>query len=101
MISVTHYMNREGQMLADVSPRRYFCTDCHVPQDAVPPLVANTFVDMSELGARPHGSERSHASDTGAAAVGLPHRKPAGDNAQARRIEPRWVPRARACLGHN
>src|SRR3546814_12134568 len=32
MISVTHYMNREGQMLADVSPRRYFCTACHVPQ---------------------------------------------------------------------
>lgn len=57
MISVTHYMNREGQMLADVSPRRYFCTACHVPQAAVPPLVENTFVDMSELGARPAGSQ--------------------------------------------
>ena len=32
MISVTHYMTRDGQMLADVSPRRYFCTACHVPQ---------------------------------------------------------------------
>lgn len=57
MISVTHYMNRDGQMLADVSPRRYFCTACHVPQAAVPPLVENTFVDMSELGARPAGSQ--------------------------------------------
>lgn len=50
MISVTHYMNREGQMLADVSPRRYFCTACHVPQADIRPLVENKFVDMSELG---------------------------------------------------
>jgi hypothetical protein len=32
MISVTHFMDREGQVLSDVSPRRYFCTACHVPQ---------------------------------------------------------------------
>ena len=57
MISVTHYMTREGQMLADVSPRRYFCTACHVPQADVAPLVENTFVDMSELGAKPAGSQ--------------------------------------------
>jgi cytochrome c-type protein NapB len=50
MISVTHYMTREGQMLADVSPRRYFCTACHVPQADIRPLVENSFVDMSELG---------------------------------------------------
>ena len=50
MISVTHYMTREGQMLADVSPRRYFCTACHVPQADIRPLVDNNFVDMSELG---------------------------------------------------
>jgi cytochrome c-type protein NapB len=50
MISVTHYMTREGQMLADVSPHRYFCTACHVPQADTTPLVGNTFVDMSELG---------------------------------------------------
>lgn len=50
MISVTHYMTRDGQMLADVSPRRYFCTACHVPQADTAPLVGNTFVDMSELG---------------------------------------------------
>lgn len=57
MISVTHYMTREGQMLADVSPRRYFCTACHVPQADVPPLVKNRFKDMSELGVGHAGSE--------------------------------------------
>jgi cytochrome c-type protein NapB len=50
MISVTHYMTREGQMLADVSPRRYFCTACHVPQADTPALIENGFVDMSKLG---------------------------------------------------
>ena len=50
MISVTHYITREGQMLADVSPRRYFCTACHVPQADTTPLVGNTFTDMSKLG---------------------------------------------------
>lgn len=52
MISVTHYMTRDGQMLADVSPRRYFCTACHVPQAEVNPLVRNTFRDMSEMGVK-------------------------------------------------
>ncbi|WP_417458996.1 nitrate reductase cytochrome c-type subunit [Kordiimonas sp.] len=55
MISVTHYMNREGQMLADVSPRRYFCTACHVPQADTPPLIGNTFKDMSEMGVEHSG----------------------------------------------
>lgn len=57
MISVTHYMTREGQMLADVSPRRYFCTACHVPQADTRPLVPNTFTDMSEMGVKKAGSE--------------------------------------------
>jgi len=57
MISVTHYMTRDGQMIADVSPRRYFCTACHVPQADVRPLVDNGFKDMSELGVKPAGSE--------------------------------------------
>lgn len=57
MISITHFMNREGQMLADVSPRRYFCTACHVPQADVSPLVENDFIDMIELGAEPAGMQ--------------------------------------------
>lgn len=57
MISVTHFMTRDGQMLSDVSPRRHFCTECHVPQANVRPLVENRFKDMSELGVKPAGSE--------------------------------------------
>jgi cytochrome c-type protein NapB len=57
MISITHFQTRDGQMLADVSPRRYFCTECHVPQANVAPLVENRFKDMSELGVKPAGSE--------------------------------------------
>jgi nitrate reductase (cytochrome), electron transfer subunit len=57
MISVTHFQTRDGQMLADISPRRYFCTECHVPQANVGPLVENRFRDMSELGFKPAGSE--------------------------------------------
>ena len=49
MISVTHYMNRDGNFLADVSPRRYFCLQCHVPQLKVKPLVDNEFEDMDSL----------------------------------------------------
>ncbi len=45
MISVTHFMDRDGQVLADVTPRRYFCTACHVPQTDAQPLVRNTFRD--------------------------------------------------------
>jgi len=46
MISVTHFMDRDGQVLADVTPRRYFCTACHVQQTDAQPLVQNTFTDM-------------------------------------------------------
>ena len=49
MVSVTHYMNRDGNFLAEVSPRRYFCSQCHVPQLDTDPLVENTFVDMDTL----------------------------------------------------
>jgi cytochrome c-type protein NapB len=49
MISVTHYMDREGNFLADISPRRYFCQQCHVIQRETKPLLANEFVDVDEL----------------------------------------------------
>jgi cytochrome c-type protein NapB len=57
MISITHFMTREGQMLADVSPRRYFCTQCHVPQADTEALVTNTFTDMAEMGTDSAGDE--------------------------------------------
>jgi cytochrome c-type protein NapB len=50
MISVTHFMDRDGQVLADVTPRRYFCTACHVQQTDAKPLVPNTFEDMLAVG---------------------------------------------------
>jgi cytochrome c-type protein NapB len=42
-VSVTHFRNREGQELDNISPRRYFCTQCHVPQTDAKPLVDNNF----------------------------------------------------------
>jgi cytochrome c-type protein NapB len=42
-VSVTHFRTREGQELDNISPRRYFCTQCHVPQTDAKPLVGNTF----------------------------------------------------------
>ncbi|GAA5317633.1 MAG: nitrate reductase cytochrome c-type subunit [Candidatus Pelagadaptatus aseana] len=49
MVSVTHYMDRDGNFLAEVSPRRYFCNQCHVTQTNAKPLMENTFVDMDTL----------------------------------------------------
>jgi cytochrome c-type protein NapB len=52
MISITHFSDRDGQFLASISPRRYFCTQCHVPQHNVKPPVANDFIDIDTLLAR-------------------------------------------------
>jgi cytochrome c-type protein NapB len=49
MVSITHFMDRDGQFLASVSPRRYFCIQCHVPQYPVTPPVANRFIDVDTL----------------------------------------------------
>jgi nitrate reductase (cytochrome), electron transfer subunit len=49
MISITHFTDREGQFLASVSPRRYFCTECHVPQHNVRVPVENEFVDIDTM----------------------------------------------------
>jgi cytochrome c-type protein NapB len=48
-ISVTHYGTREGQVLSDVSPRRYFCLQCHVPQVAADALIENGFKPVNSL----------------------------------------------------
>jgi cytochrome c-type protein NapB len=49
MISITHFMDRDGQFLASVSPRRFFCTECHIPQHDVKVPVSNDFVDIDSL----------------------------------------------------
>lgn len=48
-VSVSHYMDRDGNFLAEVSPRRYFCEQCHVVQMDAKPLVDNTFQDVDVL----------------------------------------------------
>lgn len=49
MISVTHFMDRDGNFLAELSPRRYFCLQCHVPQADLKPLLDNQFVDVDTM----------------------------------------------------
>jgi len=49
MVSVTHYQDRDGQVLAQVSPRRYFCNQCHVVQTDARLLVENDFLDVDAV----------------------------------------------------
>jgi nitrate reductase (cytochrome), electron transfer subunit len=42
-VSVTHFRTRDNSELDNISPRRYFCTQCHVAQTDAKPLVENTF----------------------------------------------------------
>ena len=48
-ISQTHFSDRENNVLANIAPRRYFCTQCHVPQVNAPPLVENTFNPLQTI----------------------------------------------------
>jgi cytochrome c-type protein NapB len=62
MVSVTHFQDRDGNMLGEISPRRYFCTGCHVSQTDARVPVKNTFVDFysipdSKTGVRPQARE--------------------------------------------
>lgn len=52
-ISQTHFNDRDGHVLSNVSARRYFCTQCHVPQVDAPPLVDNTFKPVKVLQKQP------------------------------------------------
>ena len=48
-ISQTHFEDRDGDVLASVSARRYFCTQCHVPQADAKPLVENEFQPVTAI----------------------------------------------------
>ena len=48
-ISLTHFTDRDGNDLANISARRYFCTQCHVPQVDAKPLVENTFKPVKSI----------------------------------------------------
>jgi nitrate reductase (cytochrome), electron transfer subunit len=58
-VSPTHYMDRDGTVRGDLSPRRYFCTQCHVPQDEVKPLVENRYQDFDAVRANEARRPRS------------------------------------------
>jgi len=42
-VSGTHYLDRDNNLLPNISTRRYFCLQCHAPQFDAEPLVENTF----------------------------------------------------------
>jgi cytochrome c-type protein NapB len=52
-IGVSHYLTRDNLTLGSLSPRRYFCTQCHVTQADAKPLVGNTFTDVEDVRVAP------------------------------------------------
>ncbi len=48
-VSLTHFKDRDGIELANVSASRYFCTQCHVSQRDTAPLVENVFEPVKVL----------------------------------------------------
>jgi nitrate reductase (cytochrome), electron transfer subunit len=48
-ISHSHFEDRENNVTANVAARRYFCTQCHVPQVDAKPLVENTFQPLPTI----------------------------------------------------
>lgn len=48
-LSMTHYLDRDGNELDYIAGTRYFCNQCHVPQADVPELVENIFEPSSAV----------------------------------------------------
>jgi len=48
-ISQTHFEDRDGNAQSTVAARRYFCTQCHVPQVNAKPLIKNEFKPVDDL----------------------------------------------------
>jgi nitrate reductase (cytochrome), electron transfer subunit len=55
-VAISHYLDREGEVSGHLSPRRYFCTQCHVPQADTKPLIGNSFVAVEDVLQQPHPS---------------------------------------------
>lgn len=49
MVSITHFMDRNNQVRAAVTPGRYFCTQCHVPQTDADALVESDFLPVDRV----------------------------------------------------
>ncbi len=47
-MSSTHFFTRDDKRLPEMSSRRYFCLQCHVPQAKLDPLVESDFVNLDE-----------------------------------------------------
>lgn len=54
-VSQSHFKDRDGRELSNISPRRYFCLQCHVSQVEAPPLVNNTFKPLPSMKLQPPG----------------------------------------------
>ncbi len=50
-VAKSHYLDRDDKKSANISPRRYFCHQCHVPQFDAKPLVGNTYKPAAKRGA--------------------------------------------------
>ncbi|MAF83166.1 MAG: hypothetical protein CL797_03595 [Chromatiales bacterium] len=48
-ISQTHFSDRDESVLANIAPRRYFCTQCHVAQMDTKPLIENSFEPVKAI----------------------------------------------------
>ncbi|WP_305989169.1 nitrate reductase cytochrome c-type subunit [Roseibium sp. MMSF_3544] len=48
-LSMTHYLDRDGNQLDSVAGTRWFCNQCHVPQANAPELVGNEFLPSNQL----------------------------------------------------
>jgi cytochrome c-type protein NapB len=48
-VSQSHFENRDNNVMANVAARRYFCTQCHVPQSNAKPLVENTYQPLPAM----------------------------------------------------
>lgn len=46
-LSMTHYLDRDGNESDQIAGTRYFCNQCHVPQADTPALVENVFQPSS------------------------------------------------------
>ena len=47
-MTASHFMNRSGKRLKTGSPRRYFCTQCHVPQVDNKALIGSDYVNTDD-----------------------------------------------------
>lgn len=62
-VGISHYVTRDSATLGSLSPRRYFCTQCHVTQADAKPLVGNTFKDVEDVRVAP-GPQGAGAAGT-------------------------------------